>query len=124
MGIPYDLAIWFMTVSILLLLITIILLFREPDFNAAIAAMIICFINVVLSFSAAYSLFVTNIYGFTTSGTLVENNTTDLLPFGMIFLIFGYISLVFVFYAIFLCYKKPWEEAVKSYGKRLYWYEQ
>lgn len=124
MGVPLDFTLLFMVIVILLFIITILLLFIEPNFDKSIAGMIICFVNSVFSYSSAYSLFVTNIYGFDYTGTIVANNIYDLYPFGMIFVIFVYINLILGFYALFLCYKKPWEAVLKSYGKKPEWYEQ
>lgn len=124
MGIPIDFTIIFMLISLVLLLITIMFLFLDPDFNKAIAALILCAINIIFSYAAAYSFIIVSIYGFDSSGVLVENNMYELFPFAMIFVVFVYISLILSFYAIYLCYKKPWEEVLKSYGMRPMWYEK
>lgn len=124
MGIPIDFTIIFMLVAIILLLITIVFLFIDPDFDKAIASIILCFLNGVFSYCAAYSFFVVSIYGYDAQGVLVENNIYDFYPFGMIFVIFVYINLILSFYAIYLCYKKPWEAVLKTYGRTPMWYEK
>lgn len=124
MGIPIDFTIVFMIIVIILLLITIVFLFVDPDFNKSIASMILCFINIVFSYMAAYSFLVISLYGYDAQGVLVENNVYDFYPFGAFFVVFVYINLVLIFYALYLCYKKPWEEVLKSYGRTPMWYER
>lgn len=124
MGIPIDFTIVFMIIVIILLLITIVFLFIEPDFNKSIASIILCFINIVFSYLAAYSFLVVSLYGFDSSGVLVENNIYDFYPFGAFFVVFVYINLVLIFYALYLCYQKPWEEVLKSYRRTPEWYER
>jgi len=125
MGIPIDITLIFMVLSFFLLVIIILILFfsDEITLNKCVAAMILCILNVIISYSAAYSLFVVSLYGYDYLGELVENNIYEIAPFGMIFVVIAYMCIILTFYAIYLCYSKPWKETLKSYGKRPQWYE-
>lgn len=123
MGIPLEIGIFFAFMSMFLLILIGMLLFIEPDFNKSIFALILCFINGVISVVAAVSFMAIDIYGFDSSGELVSNPTADMYPLGMIFYAFVYFSVIFALYSVYLLYNKPWRQAVESYGKRkLPWY--
>jgi hypothetical protein len=118
MGIPLEISIFFAFLSIFLLILIGMLLFIDPDFNKSIFALILCFINGVISTVAAVGFMAMDIYGFDSSGVLVSNSIADMYPLGMIFYVFIYFSVMFALYAVFLLYKKPWKQVMQSYGIR------
>jgi hypothetical protein len=122
MGIPIEIVMFFALISLFLLILIGTLLFIDPDFNKSIFALILCFINGVISVVAAVGFMAIDIYGFDSSGVLVSNSIADMYPLGIIFYVFVYFSIVFGLYSIFLLYKKPWAAVPASYGKTLPWY--
>jgi len=107
MGIPIEIGIYFSIISFFLLIFIGMLLFINPDFNKAVFALILCFVNGIVSIVATVSFLVMDIYGFNASGALVSNVTADMYPLGMIFLGFIYFTIIFAFFAIWIMYKKP-----------------
>lgn len=122
MGIPIDFTLIYTILVILLFCISMFLLFIEPNFNQAIAALIFCVVNIIISYICAYSYLVVSIYGFDADGVLVENNIFDFYGFAAFFLAFVFINLALIFYSIAVCYKKPWEGLAKSYNERNPWF--
>lgn len=106
----------FMSISMILFFITIFLLFVDTDFNKAIAGMILCFFNVIVSWITGMNFFSIDLYAIGASGTLYNNYIYDYKELGLIFIALAYISVVFVFYAVYLLYDKPWDEASKISG--------
>lgn len=121
MGIPMEFTLLYTILVILLFCISMFLLFIEPSFNQAVAALIFCFVNVIISYICAYSYLVISIYGFDSSGVLVENNVFDFYGFAAFFLSFVFINIALMFYAIAICYKKPWEGLTKAYNTKDPW---
>jgi len=113
MILPIEYSIVFIIITILLFIITMSMLFNNPDFFRTIAGMIFCFINGIFSYVSAYSMLGVDLYGYTSAGVLVSNPVYDLYGFAVMFLIFVYINLVLLFYSIWLLYKKPWEQVLK-----------
>lgn len=123
MGIPIEIGIYFSIISFFLLIFIGMLLFINPDFNKAIFAFILCFVNGIVSVVATVGFLAMDIYGFDASGALVSNSIADMYPLGMIFLAFVYFSIIFALYSIYLMYKKPWIQAMETYGiRRVPWY--
>jgi len=126
MGIPLDMTLIFTILAIILFLFTgILLFFEETTFNKVIFAMILSFINMVFSFMTALSYFGVDLFGFDSDGILVSNTIATVAPFGLLFVLFVYINLMFTFYCLYLFYEKPWQKMLESYGKRsTIWYEE
>lgn len=120
MGIPIEIGIYFSIISFFVLILMGMLLFIDPDFNKSIFALILSFINGVISAVAALSFMAMDIYGFDSSGTMVSNVTADMFPLGLIFWAFVYFSAIFGIYAISLLFKKPWKGAFEV--KKIPWY--
>lgn len=123
MGIPIEISMFFALISLFLLILTGMLLFIDPDFNKSIFALILCFINGIISAVAAFGFMAMDIYGFTSSGVLVSNSIADMYPLGMIFFAFIYFSVIFALYSVYMLYKQPWKQAIASHGiRRTPWY--
>lgn len=120
MGIPIEIGIYFSIVSFFILILIGMLLFIDPDFNKSIFALILSFINGIVSAVAALSFMGMDIYGFDSAGELVSNVIADMFPLGMIFWAFVYFSAIFGLYAVMLLFKKPWKESFEV--KKVPWY--
>lgn len=123
MGIPPEYHIFFCILSIILLLIIIILLFMNPTFDTTTAGFIICFLNVVIASVAGYGFFAFDLYGYDSSGVLVENLIYEYDFLGMIFIIIAYICVILMFYCVWLWYKKPWKDSSKVEGNPYVYYK-
>lgn len=122
--IPIEFTILFSVMSLSILILILVLEFIEPNFNKSIFAIILSFINIPISYIACMSYFVFDLYGYTTSGTLVSNPVVDMFPIGIIFLLFAYLNILLFLYGLYLLYKKPWKELMKIHNMdEGYWYE-
>ncbi len=126
MGIPMDMTLIFTILAIILFLFTgILLFFEDQTFNKVIFAMFLSFINMIFSFMTALTYFGVDLYGFTSDGVVVSNVMHEYAPFGLLFILFVYINFMFTFYCLYLFYEKPWQEMLKTYGKKsTIWYEE
>jgi len=116
MGIPVEYHMLFCFLSIIFFIIILALLFIEPTFDKTVAGFILCFFNLVVSAVAGLGFFAFDLYGYDTSGILVENLVNDYDFLGMVFVILAYICVILMLYCIYLWYKKPWEGVRKIEG--------
>ena len=125
MVIPLDVTLVYTILSLFLFLFIGILLFMEEQTILITSfAAILCFVNTVFSFMTALTYFGIDLYGFTTSGVVVSNPVYELAPFGMLFVAFAYLSIVFLMYCIYLFYLKPWNKMLEAYNiQNNPWYE-
>lgn len=126
MAIPIEMTMLYTIISVILfLLVGLLLFYDKPTFNTTVFAFMLSFINILFSIIATFSYFGIDIYGFTSEGELVSNPTVEIASFGLVFLLFVYISVMLTFYCLYLFYEKPWVYAMESYGKKKpMWYEQ
>ena len=116
MGIPIEYHMLFCMLSIMFFIMILSLLFIQPTFNQTTAAFILCFLNIVISLVAGAGFFAFDLYGYDNTGTLVTNVVNDYDFLGLIFIILAYISLIMLFYCIYLWYEKPWVTVKKIEG--------
>lgn len=113
MGIPVEYHMLFCMLSIVLFIITLALLFIQPTFNQVTAAFILCFLNAVVSAVAGAGFFAFDLYGYDTAGAVVTNVVNEYDFLGLIFVILAYISILLLFYCVYLWYEKPWSNVRK-----------
>ena len=125
MIIPLDVTLIYTILSIFLfLLIGFLLFLEEQTILTTSFALILTFVNGIFSYMTAYTYFGIDLYGFDSTGTVVSNPMYELAPFGILFLMFAYFSIIFALYCLYMFYLKPWEQMKKSYNLRENpWYE-
>lgn len=116
MGIPIEYHIILMMMSLIFFFLIFILLFVNTDFYKTIGAMILIFINIPLSFMTGLGFFSIDLYGYDSTGQIISNIVSDYSSIGFIFIALSYISLMFLFYAVYLLYEKPWSGTKKIEG--------
>ena len=122
MGIPLEFVIYFSFISLFLTLLTLALLFIEPNFNKAVFAIIVSFINGIFSYIAGLNFTVIDLYGYDYTGAIVSNNTSDFYMYSIIFFVFTYFSIAFILYGVYLLSAKPWKQAThKTSIAKDYW---
>lgn len=126
MVIPLEITIIYTIIAFVLLLLIGELLFLEEEQTILKTsfAFMLCFINGVFSYMTAYTYFAIDLYGYDSTGTVVSNPMYELAPFGILFVVFAFFSIIFSFYCLYLFYMKPWNEMIKTYNlHRNPWYE-
>ena len=125
MAIPLDVTLVYTILSLFLFLFIGILLFMEDQTILKTSfALILCFVSLVFNYMTALTYFAIDLYGFTSEGVVVSNPMAELAPFGMLFIVFAYFSIIFALYCLYLFYLKPWNEMLKSYRlQNNPWYE-
>lgn len=114
--IPIDYHLTLVFLSIIFFVITLMLLFINPDFNKTIAAMLLSFINIAVSFIAGIGFFSVDFYGYDTTGTIVSNYNYEMSSIGILFIGITYICVLFLLYSLYLLYEKPWDAVRKIEG--------
>ena len=125
MAIPLDVTLVYTILSLFLFLFIGILLFMEDQTILKTSfALILCFVSLVFNYMTALTYFAIDLYGFTSEGVVVSNPMAELAPFGMLFIVFAYFSIIFALYCLYLFYLKPWNEMLKTYRMQNNpWYE-
>ena len=103
----------FIDLSVALFFFIILLMFIKPSFNTTVAAFILCFIEIVLSFIAGLGFFSIDFLSYDSTGALISNPIMEYDFLGYIFFGLSYLSLVFLLYCIYMFYEKPWSGVKK-----------
>ena len=111
-----DYHILFMMMSFILFIIAILLLFVNATLEKAVAANVLLFFNMILNLIVSLGFGGIDLYSWDSTGTLVHNVYSDMYPFIYIYWIFFYISLMLLFYCVYLYIKKPWDEFMMGDG--------
>ena len=105
-----DYHIIFMVMVFILFIISIFLLFVDTNFEKAVAAFILIFLNFILCAVVSLGFGAIDVYGYDSSGNLVTNVYSDMYYFIIVFWVLGYINIMLLFYCVYIFYRKPWED--------------
>jgi len=118
-----DYHIVFMMMSFILFIVAVLLLFVDVNFHKTIAANVLLFFNMILNLIVSQGFGAIDLYSWDSDGTLVHNVTGSMYPFVIVYWVFFYISLMLLFYCVYIYYKKPWDDYVKGglYNEKEYY---
>lgn len=121
-----DYHIVFMMMSFVMFIIAILLLFIDVTLEKAVAANVLLFFNMILNLIISLGFGALDIYSWDSSGNLVHNVTGSMYPFIYVYWIFFYMSLMLLFYCIYIYYKKPWQlyESGRNYYDQEEYYDR
>lgn len=108
--IPMNYHILFITISFIIFIITILLLFLQPSFEQTIGAFILSAFNILLSLLIAFMFSGVDLVGFDSTGAVVHNVHGGMHPLALVFMGLIWINIMFMFYGTYLFIKKPWQE--------------
>lgn len=109
-GILMDYHLLFITLSFILFIITILLLFIDPTVEKTSAGLIIIMMNFVLCIFCSMSFYGLALTGQDSAGNVIYTHFYDMQTFSFIFIGLLYINVMLVIYCGYLFWKKPWEE--------------
>lgn len=110
MEIPLDYHILFLTMTFVLFIISIFLMFIDVTLEKAVAAFILLLFNFVICGIVSLGFGAIDLYGFDSTGAVVHNVYTNMWPFIYLYWMIGYINIMLLFYCVYIFYKKPWEQ--------------
>lgn len=116
MGFPETYHIIFIGISMALFFFIIDLIFLKQTFERTIAAFMMCFINIFLSFITGMGFFAIDFFSYDSTGTIVSNVVNEYDFLGYVFIGLAYISFIFLLYCLYLFYDKPWKGVKKTDG--------
>ena len=110
MNVPIDYHLLFLSMSFIIFIITIFLIFVETNLEKAVGAMILCMFNLVLCMIVGYVFSAVDIYGYDSAGAVVHNIEGSMYPLTYLYLIMGWINIMLMVYCGYLFIRKPWSE--------------
>ncbi len=121
MYVPMDYHILFISINIILFILTILLLFVDTAFEKTIAANIFIIFNIILCMIVAYIFGAVDYPGYDSSGNIVHNTLSNMYPFIYFYLVLVYINIMLLVYCVYLFIKKPWDEIVEHEKESFYY---
>jgi len=109
-----DYHILFMLMAFIIFVVAILLLFVDVTLEKAIAANVLLFFNMILNLIISQGFGAIDVYSWDANGVLVHNTVNSMYPFIYVYWMFFWISLMLLFYCVYIYMKKPWEEYVKG----------
>ena len=108
----------FMLMAFIIFIVAILLLFIDVTLEKAVAANVLLFFNMILNLIVSQGFGAIDLYSWDSSGVLVHNVYNDMYPFIYVYWMFFWISLMLLFYCVYIYMKKPWDDYVK--GEKYY----
>jgi hypothetical protein len=114
-GIIIDYHLIFILITFFLFIISVLLLFIESSLQRTTAAVVFIFFGIILCILCSIAFHSIDLYGYTSTGTIVHNNIPDQMDLSMIFYALFFINIMLLVYAGYLFISKPWEESEEGY---------
>lgn len=109
MEVLMDYHLVFIVIAFVLLITTILFLFRKPEYGDVIAGMLFAGINYLLCLINSFAFFRIGLVGFTGEGVSVITSSGEMEVFFVIFFLLHFLNVALIFYSALLLARKPWE---------------